>query len=253
MTAIVPLDPVRRLELQRLTEDNGFGLPQGEADGWSRFIGLAIPSPLHVARATDGWLVSIGHAGVMEAVTADHPTGARPGIDGEPALFVDELGPMLRRMARFSRSLPTAPLDSFTSRTAKLPRTTEAERLVVQRVGQQVFRTALIDYWNGRCPMTGITDRALLRASHIVPWIKCDDDAQRLDVHNGLLLAAHWDAAFDAGLVSFDVDGHAMASPQLSAEAHQLLGLDGTMIIASLTERHQANLARHRATVFQEA
>ena len=44
----------------------------------------------------------------MEAVTADHPTGARPGIDGEPALFVDELGPMLRRMARFARSLPTS-------------------------------------------------------------------------------------------------------------------------------------------------
>ncbi len=45
--------------------------------------------------------------------------------------------------------------------------------------------------------MTGISDTALLRASHIVPWAKCSDDAQRLDVHNGLLLSALWDAAID--------------------------------------------------------
>ena len=41
-------------------------------------------------------------------------------------------------------------------------------------------------YWRGRCPLTGITDPALLRASHIVPWEECETDAQRLDVHNGL-------------------------------------------------------------------
>jgi len=42
------------------------------------------------------------------------------------------------------------------------PRNTEAERLVIQRIGQDVFRSALMDYWNGRCPLTGITDPALL-------------------------------------------------------------------------------------------
>src|SRR3977135_1680410 len=69
-----------------------------------------------------------------------------------------------------------------------------------------IFRDALMDYWGGRCPLTGITEPALLRASHIVPWAECDD-AQRLDVHNGLLLSALWDAAFDAGLISFADDG----------------------------------------------
>jgi HNH endonuclease len=44
-----------------------------------------------------------------------------------------------------------------------------------------------MDYWGARCPITGITDPALLRASHIVPWAECGD-AQRLDVHNGLLV-----------------------------------------------------------------
>ena len=32
-----------------------------------------------------------------------------------------------------------------------------------------------MDYWGGRCPITGITDPALLRASHFVPWAECDD------------------------------------------------------------------------------
>jgi hypothetical protein len=55
-----------------------------------------------------------------------------------------------------------------------------------------------MDYWGGRCPITSITDPALLRASNIIPWAECDD-AQRLDAHNGLLLSGLWDAAFGAG------------------------------------------------------
>jgi hypothetical protein len=50
--------------------------------------------------------------------------------------------------------------------------------------------------------VTGIAQPALLRASHIKPWAHCGNNAERLDVHNGFLLTADWDAAFDAGLVS---------------------------------------------------
>ena len=39
------------------------------------------------------------------------------------------------------------------------------------------------------------------------PWAICETDADRLDVHNGLLLAAHLDAAFDGGLISFTDEG----------------------------------------------
>ena len=121
-------------------------------------------------------------------------------------------------------SLPEAPLDRFKAKTANLPRTTEAERMVIQRIGQDVFRDALMDYWGGRCPMTGITEPGLLRASHIVPWADCTD-AQRLDVHNGLLLSALWDAAFDRGLISFADDGRVLVSPQLSETARTALGV----------------------------
>jgi predicted restriction endonuclease len=109
-----------------------------------------------------------------------------------------------------------------------------------------VFRDALMNYWGSRCPLTGITNPALLRASHIVPWADCSD-AQRLDVHNGLLLSALWDAAFDAGLVSFADDGTARASSALIAAARQALGIDTAPALAGLRDAHRANLAAHRA------
>ena len=100
-------------------------------------------------------------------------------------------------------------------------------------------------YWEGRCPLTGITEPALLRASHIVPWSECTD-AQRLDVYNGLLLSALWDAAFDKGLVSFADDGSPLASPKLNQVARQTLGVDAAPRLNGLREAHRANLALHR-------
>jgi hypothetical protein len=66
---------------------------------------------------------------------------------------------------------------------------------VLQRIGQDIFRDRLMNYWQRRYPLTGISDPVLLRASHIIPWADCQSDAERLDVHNGLLLSALWDAA----------------------------------------------------------
>jgi predicted restriction endonuclease len=142
-------------------------------------------------------------------------------------------------------SLPEAPLDRFKAKTANLPRTTEAERWVIQRIGQDVFRAALLDYWDKRCPLTGITDPVLLRASHIVPWAECSDE-QRLDVHNGLLLSALWDAAFDCGLVSFADDGTPRASPKLSEIARTALAFDAVKPLRGLQDAHRAYLAVHR-------
>jgi predicted restriction endonuclease len=143
-------------------------------------------------------------------------------------------------------SLPEAPLDRFKAKTAHLPRTTEAERWVIQRIGQDVFRAALLDYWDSRCPLTGITDPALLRASHIIPWSDCNDE-QRLDVHDGLLLSALWDAAFDQGLVSFADDGTPLFGPKLSETARKTLGADAVSPLRGLRASHQANLAAHRS------
>jgi putative restriction endonuclease len=89
-------------------------------------------------------------------------------------------------------------------------------------------------------------DAALLRASHIIPWAECESDAERLDVHNGLLLSALWDAAFDKGLISFADDGTPLPSPKLSAQARAALNLDHAPRLAGLRDAHLLRLRRHR-------
>jgi hypothetical protein len=70
-----------------------------------------------------------------------------------------QLHAALDRVYKLAISLPDAPLARFQVKTAGLPRTTEAERLVVQRIGQDVFREALMDYWGRRCPLTALASR----------------------------------------------------------------------------------------------
>ncbi|HYD47114.1 MAG TPA: HNH endonuclease, partial [Terriglobales bacterium] len=80
-----------------------------------------------------------------------------------------------------------------------------------------------------------------------VPWKDCASDADRLDVHNGLLLSALWDAAFDRGLVTFDDDGRPRFSPALSNRAQAELRWEAPI---QLTDRHRERLVWHRASSF---
>jgi predicted restriction endonuclease len=105
-------------------------------------------------------------------------------------------------------------------------------------------------YWQARCPLTGISDAALLRASHIIPWADCESDAERLDVHNGLLLSALWDAAFDRALVTFDDEGRPEFSAGLSEAARSELRWRTPI---SLTDEHRRRLAHHRDRVRGQA
>ncbi len=117
------------------------------------------------------------------------------------------------------------------------------ERLAKKRVGQDIFRASLDDYWGGCCPITGISDRALLRASHTKPWAECASDDERLDAYNGFLLAVHVDAAFDAALLTIDPDGTIRLSPKLSEKAKALLKLGADRI--RIAEGHKLYLAHH--------
>jgi putative restriction endonuclease len=94
-----------------------------------------------------------------------------------------------------------------------------------------VFREALLSYWGGRCAVTGVTEPRLLRASHIKPWAKCETDAERLDVYNGLLLAAHLDAAFDVGLISFSDEGAILFSSQFTQADRSALGIHDGLVL----------------------
>jgi hypothetical protein len=117
-----------------------------------------------------------------------------------------------------------------------------------QRIGQDDFRDKLINYW-GECAVTGLKETKLLKASHIKPWSDSSDE-ERLDVYNGLLLSANLDAAFDAGLISFDNQGRIMISSRFSAKEAQLAGIESIMQLKKIERQHKAYLVYHR-TIFR--
>jgi len=243
-----PQSFVTRQECDKLAFQNGFRRAHGEADGWRHYGSTTAQGSIWLARGGD-WLLALDHGGViaeigLEPANVDGPGLARFAFGDLGALYA-----VMPRLYQLAASLPDAPLAMFCDKVKNLPHSTEAERLVVQRVGQDIFRASLLDYWQGRCPLTGISDAPLLRASHIIPWKLCDTDAERLNVHNGLLLSALWDAAFDRGLVSFDDEGRPMFSPSLSDGARAALDWNAPI---PLGPEHRKRLAWHRDTLFQQ-
>lgn len=238
-----------RTEAQKVAWDNGYRLGRGLKGAWLCYASTTAPGIVWIAGVSPQgpWLLSIDHSGVaaeIEALSVSSVTG--PGLVTFVLATLSQLYVTLDRVYKLAVSLPDAPLARFRTKTKDLPQSTEAERLVVQRIGQDIFREALMDYWGGRCPLTGVTESALLRASHIVPWADRGDE-QRLDVHNGLLLSALWDAAFDNGLVSFTDNGIVLVKPTLSEGARKALNIESVLPLLGLRDAHRQNLAWHRA------
>jgi hypothetical protein len=228
---------------------NGYRRDLGQENGWARFASTTAKGTICLAAegGAGPWFLALDHAGVAAELGLPTTNIACPGLARYVFVRLRDLYDALQRVYALGVSLPDGPLATFGERTRSLPRSTEAERLVVQRIGQDIFRDSLLAYWNGRCPLTGIADPALLRASHIKPWRACDSDAERLDVHNGLLLSALWDAAFDGGLVTFEDDGTPRYSQTLCREARPMLLCRAPL---SLTDRHRSYLAWHRTCSF---
>jgi putative restriction endonuclease len=92
---------------------------------------------------------------------------------------------------------------------------------VQQRVGQDFFRRAVLSGYGNKCCISGVSDRRLLVASHIVPWR--DDASIRLHPGNGLCLSAIHDRAFDSYLFSLTDDYRVVLSEQLKSTKDQFL------------------------------
>lgn len=241
--------------LRKAVGDAGFDLGLGHEDEWVRF---GVSGTEHVV-----WVLPSG-AGAAFAVSARPllqeftplawaevplPPGAVGAVRCRSA---QELYVALRRLRVLLDQLPPAPQQRFAQRLAAIGGT-EVEVLVKQRVGQDLFREMLMEYWGGRCALTGLDVPELLRASHAKPW-KDSDDRERLDVYNGLLLAVHLDALFDRGLLTFDENGAARVSSQLSEDARRLLlGGDIQTGALRLVAGHQPYMAYHRRHVFRDA
>ena len=164
-----------------------------------------------------------------------------------------DLATLLRRAASLSRALPSQAAKDYqqavAAELAELPAGivgTEVERMVRQRVGQNKFRDAMLDYWGGSCAVTGIAISEVLRASHAKPWAECATDAERLDVFNGFLLSANLDALFDRFLISFDEHGVLVTAPALTGLDLRPLGISPGMKLRWVNDLHEPYLSLHR-------
>jgi hypothetical protein len=242
--------------------DAGFDIGP-EADGdWLMFnsagnlatVWLAdIDGATVVAAAPERLTKEVTQTYAIEPWTGDRPERATTAWRTLSRMAVGEL---LRGLAMLGRVLPDQVLHEYNAvideEIAKTLAQPGLERVVEvrQRVGQDLYRKALVQYWNGRCAITGMSIPIFLRASHAKPW-RDATDRERLDVHNGLLLAAHLDIAFDQGFVSVADDGTVLVSNSLQRREREVLGLEAPRRVDGLRAEHAYYLTWHRERIWQ--
>lgn len=252
---------LQRALIEKAGHDNGFEhVLRDAAEGW-----LALGSARHPAEVS-AQMTNVGFASRL--------TRCQPSLPGELArsfpeavkhgvptvaqfdfLTEAELARWMRRAAALAQALPDQAMTAFDAQVqaalAELDpaaaKNTEVQRLVRQRVGQQAFRHAMLDYWGGACAVTGVALPQALRASHAKAWALCATDAERLDVYNGFLLSANLDALFDTYMASFDEAGCLQISADVSAIEQARLGLAIGMRLRWIDGRHQPYLRFHRS------
>ena len=241
--------------LEKAAVDNGFDQELADDHAWLGFASTQCPLRIWLTLLEGGvYCAALSKMNVANALEEYGTQFASPmPRDAIACLTVADI-PALHRLVRrafqLAKALPDELLHEFENQTAGLPRSTEVERLVIQRVGQDVFRSGLLEYWEGRCAISGLDIPALLCASHIKPWAECRTDAERLDIFNGLLLAPHLDALFDKGFITVTDVGKIDISPRLSHENRKLLGLDSTFGHLRLADGHRRYLQHHRSAIF---
>jgi putative restriction endonuclease len=251
------LAPVIASRLEKAAVDNGFDHELPNDGDWLCFASTQCPLRIWISTFGDTkFIAACSQQNVARALgdygtpmAAPLPKGA---LGGRAVTDIPALHRLLRRAFQLSKTLPDELLHTFKEQTATLPRTTEAERFVIQRVGQDLFRQGLLDFWEGRCAITGLAVPELLRASHIKPWADCESDTERLDVYNGLLLAPHLDAAFDRGFITISDEGAVIISIALDTASRNVLGLVDPLQLHRLGDEHRKFLTWHRERVFRK-
>ena len=124
---------------------------------------------------------------------------------------------------------------------------TQKDQMIKARRGQGKFRARVLRM-EPRCRVTGIDDTNHLRASHIKPWAACENDADRLDGNNGLMLAPHIDHLFDRAYISFHDDGTLLVSRDTAVqELFKAWGIGHAVLKPHpFNAKQQAFLAVHR-------
>lgn len=257
----IKLTPLQISELSKAATDHGFDLSPIEEGHWLLCRSTQFPERVWLTARDGAYDLTCDSSRILDELAGEEfqvrPSSSSsllPDAKGEITLAdYSGLYQLLNRLAELAKAAPDRLVEQFVAATQSMPESTEVERLVKQRVGQDIFRNALISFWQGRCAVTGLALPSLLRASHIKPWADCANNEERLDVFNGLLLAPHLDALFDGGWITFDDDGNIVRSTLLDAVAAKLLGVANEMRLTHITADHRLYLEYHRQHVFKEA
>lgn len=125
--------------------------------------------------------------------------------------------------------------------------------LIEIRKKQSLFKRRLVDVEKG-CRLTGIQDLRFLHASHIKPWASCVTGDERIDGHNGMLLAPHADQLFDRGWITFENKGNLIVSSDLPSSVRSRIGvnLKSGRNVGGFSGRQQVYLEFHQNKVFEK-
>ncbi|WP_238945099.1 HNH endonuclease [Vandammella animalimorsus] len=259
----IAIHPPQRSLIEGIGHDNGF-----EHVSSSTAEGVRLDSARHrnqvlvMAQSGGGYGVRFEPAmpSLLPELRRSFPAWASDAAAEFDLPTQADMALLLRRAAQLSQALPNQAMHEYQTAVAEavaaLPdasRGTEVERLLRQRLGQDYYRKALLDYWGSACAVTGVALPQVLRASHAKPWAECVNDAERLDVFNGLLLTANLDALFDRFLISFDDHGHLLSSARVSQADLQKLGIHPYMRLRWLASEHRPYLCWHRQCFLRAA
>lgn len=242
---------LERGELRKAAIDCGFDIVH-EEPAWVTAASTHAPLKVWLGRVPQGPVAGLSMAAVRAELRAGMEVEVSPPAPAAACwlTFADvaALDAALLHAWQLSRALPNELEREFQQRVANAS-ATERDATVKQRIGQDLFREGLMVLWEGRCAISGLDEPSLLRASHALPWAQASD-AERLDVFNGLLLAAHLDAAFDGGLLAIDETGFVLISSRLSKSTTGVLAVrPGSRV--RLSTRHSRYLAWHRQYKFK--
>jgi hypothetical protein len=125
---------------------------------------------------------------------------------------------------------------------------TEKEQIIKSRIGQSVFKRALLNI-EKKCRLCGVSDERFLVASHIKPWSQSNHQ-ERLDPNNGLLLCPNHDALFDKGYISFKDDGTILISDSIDETSRLFLNINNKLQI-QMNEAQRQYMKWHRENIFK--
>lgn len=232
--------------IEKALTDAGYDLLSRADNGWwrARTSGAA-EAGVRIRPTADGTLIHI------EGVVPIDRLGLEAAAD-LPSTAIARSAQTLHHALRALHTLQSYPEPRLSAkvnaRLAAIP-VTERTREVRERIGQDVFREALMEFWDGRCALSGVRlPSALLRASHSKPWAQASDK-EKLDPFNGLLLAVRYDALFDQGLIAFADDGQLLIAQSLDDTTRGFVGLHTDMRLRYVLPGHITYLHYHREHV----